>query len=198
MRTGICGRHAAALAGLAIALTVMLPTAIATAGEITEYATDADDLLQQGKPAEALGAFDKATDAFWAASPLQVRLALFATSVEGYGQYTPVTTAAFKSGDSVTVYLEPVGYGYTLGDSAVTVAFTTGLEIRTPGGLVLAKTDDFGKLEWHGRTKSREVHAAVKVTLPELKPGDYQLVLTLGDAASGKSTAVTLPFSIVE
>jgi hypothetical protein len=42
------------------------------------------------------------------------------------------------------------------------------------------------------------VHAAIGVALPDLKPGDYQLLLTLNDAASGKSATATLAFSVVE
>ncbi|MEX0853510.1 MAG: hypothetical protein WD036_09560, partial [Bauldia sp.] len=73
-----------------------------------------------------------------------------------------------------------------------------GLEIRTPGGLVLAKADDFGDLTWQGNATTRAFHAAVSVALPELKPGSYVLRLTLADRASAKTTTVELPFTIVE
>ena len=197
MGTGICRRSVAATAGLAFLVAGGLSTA-ASAGAITNFATDADNLLQQGKPAEALAAFDQATDAFWAASPLQFRVALFASSVKGFGQYEPRPDANFRSGDKAIVYLEPVGYGFTPAASAFTVAFTTAIEIRTAGGILLAKADDFGKLEWTGRTKSHEIQTAVNVTLPTLKPGNYKLTLTLSDAATAKQASVTLPFSIVE
>ena len=69
------------------------------------------------------------------------------------------------------------------------------IEIHTPGGLVLAKSADFGRLEWHARSKTREVHATLKLPLPKLKPGDYQLLMTLRDQGSPKTATVTLPFS---
>ena len=197
MGMGICRRSVVAAAGLALLVAGGLSTT-ATAGAITNDATDADNLLQQGKPAEALAAFDHAADAFWAASPLQFRVAVFASSVKGFGQYEPLADASFHSGDTATVYLEPVGYGFTPADSAYTVAFTTGIEIRTAGGILLAKADNFGRLEWQGRTKNYAVPAVVNVTLPVLKPGDYKLLVMVTDAASVKQASVTLPFAIVE
>ncbi len=197
MGMGICRRSVVAAAGLALLLAGGLSTA-ASAGAITDLATNADSLLAEGKPAEALSAFDQATDAFWAASPLQFRVAMFAASVKGFGQYEPVAEASFRSGDTATVYLEPVGYGFAGADGAFTVAFTPAIEIRTAGGILLAKADDFGRLEWQGRARSHEVHAAVNVTLPTLKPGKYTLKLTLTDVATAKQATVTLPFAIVE
>ncbi len=198
MGKGIRRGSAIAVIGAIVAFATIVPAELAVAGEITEFATDADDLLQQGKPQAALDAFNKATDAFWAASPLQVRTALFAASITGFGQYEPRADNKFRSGDTATIYAEPVGYGFTSGDDAFTAAFTAGIEMRTAGGLVLAKVDDFGRLEWHGRTKSHAIHLAVNVVLPTLKPGDYRLVLTLTDAATAKAAAITLPFSIGE
>ncbi len=82
--------------------------------------------------------------------------------------------------------------------SAYTVAFTTGIEIQTAGGILLAKADNFGRLEWQGRTKNYAVPAVVNVTLPVLKPGSYKLLVMVTDAASAKQASVTLPFAIVE
>ena len=195
MGMGICRRSVGAAAGLALLAAGSFTTS-ALAGAITDHATSAETFLQQGNPGEALGAFDQATDAFWVALPLQFRAALFASVVKGFGQYEPRADASFHSGDTAIVYLEPVGYGFTPAGSSFAVAFTTGIEISTVGGILLAKADDFGRLEWNGRSRSREVHAAVNVTLPTFKPGDYRLKLTLTDAATAKQASVTLPFTI--
>jgi hypothetical protein len=78
------------------------------------------------------------------------------------------------------------------------VALATGLEIRTPGGLILAASANAGEVTWEGRTSSHEVGAKVEVALPRLAPGDYVLRLTLSDSATAKSGSVELPFAIVE
>ena len=197
MGMGICRRSVGAAVGLALLAAGNLTTT-ALAGAITDQATSAETLLQQGNPGEALGAFDKATDAFWAAVPLQFRVALFASSVKGFGQYEPRADTSFHSGETAIVYLEPVGYGFTPAGSSFSVAFTTGIEISTVGGILLAKADDFGQLQWDGHSQSRAVHAAINVTLPTVKPGDYRLKLTLTDVTTAKDASVTLPFTIVE
>lgn len=195
MGMGICRRSVIAAAAAALLAAGGLP---AMAGTIADSANQAESLLQQGKPADALAAFDKAADEFWAASPLQFRVALFASSVKGFGQYEPRGDVPFHSGDTATVYLEPVGYGFTADGPSFTVAFTPGIEIRTAGGILLAKADNLGELAWHGRARSHEVQAAVSVTLPTLKPGDYRLKLTLTDAATAKQASVTLPLTIAK
>jgi hypothetical protein len=193
MGMGICRRSLVAAAGVMLLAAGGQP---AMAGPIADAADQAESLLQQGKPADALSAFDKATDAFWAASPLQFRVATFASSVKGFGQYEPRGDTPFRSGDTAIVYLEPVGYGFATDGPSFTVAFTPGIEIRTAGGILLAKADNLGQLAWHGRNRSHEVQTAVSVTLPTLKPGDYRLKLTLTDAATAKQASVTLPFTI--
>jgi hypothetical protein len=155
-----------------------------SAGEIADRAAEADSLIAAGKPGEALTAFDKAAQAFWDASPLQFRVALLADEVGGFGDY------------KVTLYVEPVGFGtQQIGDD-IKSALAADIEIRTPGGLVLAKADNFGGVEWTG--KRREVNATITLPLPKLKPGDYQLVVTFRDLYSPKKATETLPFSIAE
>ena len=191
------GRRAAAacLAALIVASPLVGP---ATAGEIADKATLAETLLGRGYGEAALAAFDKATDAFWAASPLQLRVITFADSVEGYGNYVPRPDATFRKGDTLRLYFEPVGYGFTLIGDGVRAAIAVDVEIRTPGGLILGSAEDFVRLEWKGKTPMHEVHATVATPLPDLKPGEYLLVLTLRDQGTSKTSDVTLPFTIVE
>ncbi len=183
-----------ATAGAALALA-----AAAHAGPVADNATDAETRAAAGDGAGAVAAFDAAADAFFDAAPLTFRVATFADDVAGFGKYTPHADTAFKAGATATVYLEPIGYGFTRDGDGYRVDYGTALEIRTPGGLILGKTDDFGKLSWSGRGKSHEVQAVVSFPLPTaLKPGDYELLLTLKDEASAKSATATLPFTIVE
>ena len=116
--------------------------------------------------------------------------------MKGFGQYAPRGDKMFKPGERATIYLEPFGYGFAETGDGFEVALASDIEIRTPGGLILAKAADFGSLEWSGREKSREVHATIGIDLPQLKPGDYEIVLTLRDKTGPKTTTATLPFSV--
>ncbi len=193
------------LSGVAFALCTAValgaPAHPALARPIADGAAQAEQAITAGDAKGAIAAFDGATDAFWNAVPLAFRVATFATGISGFGQYTPVGDATFHAGDAVSIYLEPVGYGFLPADSGsgYAVRYRTGIEIRTPGGLILGKTDDFGTAEWTGEAKSHEVQAVVAVTLPAaLKPGSYLLLLTLTDVATQKQATTTLPFTIAE
>ncbi len=153
MMAAICRRGSVAGAALAGGLLFAAATG-AAAGPIADDASQAESLLAAGKAADALAAFDQATNAFWSASPLEFRTVLFADQVSGYGRYTPHQGSTYKAGDTPVIYLEPVGYGFSEADGLSRIGIKTGLEIRTPGGLILAKTDDFGELEWKGLAKT--------------------------------------------
>jgi hypothetical protein len=191
------GRVAAPLLIAAVTATLGASSP-AAAGEIADKAALAETLIGRGYDEAALAAFDKAVDAFWAASPLQLRVITFADSVGGYGNYVARGDTKFRKGDTLRIYFEPVGYGFTLVGDGVRAAIAVDVEIRTPGGIILGSAEDFVRLEWKGQTPMHEVHASVATPLPDLKPGEYQLVLTLRDQTSAKTKEVTLPFTVVE
>ena len=186
-----------AVAGIAALAAAGLPSG-AGAGEIGDEAAAAEALLMEGKAPEALAAFERATAAFWDETPLQLRDAAFADAVEGYGQYRARADADFRAGNTATIYVAPVGYGFLTAGETLSLRLTAAVQIVTPGGLVLARADDFGDIAWRGRAPRREFHAAIGVPLPDLKAGDYALTLTITDSATTKSASVTLPFAIVE
>lgn len=180
----------------AVLMTSAMLAGPAAAGPLADNAAKAEAMLASGDTTQAVTAFEAATDAFWAGLPFVLKTAVFADSVEGYARYTPKDGTVFRSGDTATVYLEPIGYEYTKDGDLYRAAFSTTLQIRTPGGLILATSDDFGDLVWEGRTPSREVPLTVSVALPELKAGDYELELTLTDEASDEMATAVFSFSV--
>jgi len=170
----------------------------AEAGDIADKAALAERLVERGYPEAALAAFDKSVDAFWAATPLQLRVIAFADSVAVYGSYVPRADTTFRNGDTLRVYFEPVGYGFATDGDGVRAEIAVDVEIRTPGGLILGKAKDFAKLGWTGMRPMHEVQATVETRLPFLKPGEYLLLMTLRDANSSKSKDVSLPFTVAE
>jgi len=184
-----------ALAALATIGPALAATA-ASAGDIADKAGQAESLLSAGKPQEALAAFDAATGDFWAALPLSARVATFVDSVDGYGNYHALAEASFKPGDTVKIYVEPVGYGFSEEGSAFRATLAADLEVKTPGGLIFGKASDFARLTWSSREKLYQVHATIASPLPALKPGDYVLSLTLRDLNSPKTATISLPFKV--
>jgi hypothetical protein len=170
----------------------------AGAGEIADKAALAEKLIDRGYAEAALAAIDKAVAAFWEESPLQLRTIAFVDSVAGYANYTPREDAVFRNGDTLRLYFEPVGYAFAPDGDGVGASIAVDVQIRTPGGLILATAEDFATLAWRGRTPMREVQGTLETKVPFLKPGEYLLLLTFRDANSDKTRDVTLPFSVAE
>ena len=171
----------------------------AGAGEIADKAALAETLVGRGYGEAALAAFDKATAAFWAALPLQLRVIAFADSISDYGNYVARPDSTFRTGDTLRLYFEPVGYTFAPDRDGVRAAISIDVEIRSPSGLIFGSAEDFVRLAWKGRTPMYEVHASVAMPLPgNLRPGPYLLLLTLRDQGSPKTVDVTLPFTIGE
>lgn len=150
-------------------------------------AAEAESLLQAGEPSTAFDALEAAVDAFWREAPLTIKDARFDS--EGNG-------ATFAPSAQVGIHLRPLGYGFEPVGNGNRVALDAGIEIRTPGGLILAETDDFGRLEWTGAGKNRNFAGRISIAMPDLKPGDYELLLTLTDQATRKTASIVLPFAI--
>jgi hypothetical protein len=183
--------------GRAVAATgiVLCLATAAVAGEVANKAAEAEALLQTGQAGPAFEALSDAVDSFWASAPLTIKQAYFVTGEDG-ARFSPRPDGPFRSGETARVHLEPLGYGFSEDSGAFRIVLSTSIEIRTPGGLILAKTGNFGRLEWTGPAKSRTFNGRVGIDLPELKAGDYELLLTVNDEATHKTASVTLPFSV--
>jgi hypothetical protein len=169
-------------------VTALIAAGPAAAGEAADALADAEAAVVAGDGAAAWTAFDRAVELFWADAPLALRAAAL-TGAEGAPP--PVT---YASGDVLRVVLAPVGYGWTPIADAFRIRLAIDLELVTRGGVVLADIADFATLEHTGPDRTREFAATLSVTLPELRPDEYELRLVLRDAATGKSAAVPLPF----
>ncbi len=188
-----------ALAGAIViaASTIFLATPT-LADEVSDKATVAENLLQSGEPNAAFEALDSAVDAFWTIAPLTIRQAHFVTQGAGGDRLARPSDEPFMSGETVAIHVEPLGYGFRRDGDDFQMIITTGIEIRTFGHLILAKSLDFGRFEWSGQVKNRAFAGQISIDLPDLKPGDYEILLTLNDQASQKTASVTLPLTIAQ
>jgi len=187
------------LVALAVAALAISVPAGADAADATDLMAKAERLLGDGDAAAAIATMDEAVSAFWDTLPLHIRTAEFVEpgSVTQFSQYRPVS-GAFRSGDVMSVYLEPVGYGLSPAGDRQTVDISAGIEIRSPGVIVYARAPGFAQLGWTGRTGTRELHGTLTLEVPALAPGSYELKIDLTDGATGKQTEVNLPFAVEE
>jgi hypothetical protein len=171
-----------------IVATLAVAAGQAAAGEAADALATAEAAVAAGDAAEAWTAFDRGVELFWAEAPLALRTAALV------GADGAPARAAYASGDVLRVLLAPLGYGWTPIADAFRIRLAVDVVLATRAGIVLADIADFAVLEHTGPDRTREFAATLSVTLPELRPDDYELRIVLRDAATGKSAAVTLPF----
>lgn len=141
----------------------------------------------------ALAAYDQA----WNASGLAFTKVTFTDGgATGYGQYTPRTNTVFTDEEALTVYAEPVGYGFRESDGSFAYELTASFRLLNLSGQVLAEQDNFATFAGEGRTKKRELSAALTFQFSGLPAGDYQLETRFQDEIGGSQSTVTLPFSV--
>ena len=63
---------------------------------------------------------------------------------------------------------------------------------------MLAEQDNFAAFSGKGRSKQRELAAALSFQFSGLPAGDYELETRFTDETGGKEAAFTLPFTIAD
>lgn len=147
-----------------------------------------------------IGRADAALSDAWAKSPLTIARAVFvAERASGYGIYQE-RPAAFKAGEPLITYAEPVGYGYReLGKDTYEFGFTVDFVVKTADGRILAGQENFARLDLRSHRRNREFMLTLTLDVTGLTPGAYKLEYRLHDiSGNGKTAGFEQPFSIVQ
>lgn len=166
------------------------------AGPVADAGARAEALSGEGKTLAALSALDDAVDAVWTAAPLTFRKALPVARAAGFGLYQARPDARYRVGETVTVYVEPVGFLYGRSGAFYTIGLVAGLAIENGSGQVLAEARDLFDVAVRSRHKNREFNLSLSFAMPDLKPGDYVGTFTVRDRHSQKSGSFDIPFSV--
>jgi hypothetical protein len=142
---------------------------------------------------------DAAVIEAWNATPLSIRKAVFVSQhPNGYGEYAERPNNAFKQGEKLVAYAEPVGYGWKdAGDGKYQFGFTVDFVIKSPDGKVLGGQENFADLTQTSYARNREFMVILNLSLSDAPPGDYVVEYKLHDIASNKTATFSLPFKIV-
>ena len=150
-------------------------------------------------PATEFTAAQDAYDAAWKANGLAFVVATFTQDGgTAYGQYTPRSGSEFQGDEVLSIYAEPVGYAFTETDGVFAFDLTASYRLLNSSGQVLAEQENFAEFAGQGRSKQRELAAALSFQFSGLPAGAYQLETRFKDQADGKEAGFTLPFSIAE
>lgn len=171
-------------------------SSFAAAGPVVDAATRAEALQADGDAVGALNALNDAVGIVWDASPLAFRKVAVVDGASGYGIYEMRGDTTFRPDEKLTVYVEPVGFGYGSSDGAASIGFTADLAIENATGQVLSETDDVFSLSTPSAPGKREFYMSLSFTVPYLRPGDYNAIFTVHDQNSDKTGTFEVPFSI--
>ncbi|QDG79180.1 hypothetical protein [Labrenzia sp. PHM005] len=137
-------------------------------------------------------------DAAWSANGLAFSTVTFTNGTStGYGQYTAKSEASFAAGEPIALYAEPVGYAFDQSSEGYSYKLSASYKLLNQSGQVLSEQDDFAAFTGTGRSKQRQLSAALTFQFDGLPAGDYQLLATFSDAIGGKSASFTLPFAVI-
>ncbi|WP_420411999.1 hypothetical protein [Roseibium sp.] len=143
---------------------------------------------------DALNGYDSA----WSANGLAFSTVTFTDGTStGYGQYTAKDGASFAAGEPIALYAELVGYAFDQSSEGYSYRLSASYKLLNQSGQVLSEQDDFAAFTGTGRSKQRQLSAALTFQFDGLPAGDYQLLATFSDAIGGKSASFTLPFAVI-
>ncbi len=112
-------------------------------------------------------------------------------SVEGYGIYEPHNSTAFKPGEKISLYVEPIGYAYKQIQSLNLMNFTADLLVSDKTGRVLTGFQDLPISTILSHHKNKELILTIGLTQTSPFPvGDYILKYIIHDAVSGNSFSI--------
>ena len=169
------------------------------AGPIADKGREAETLAGSGDPLKAFEALDAAAEQIWNEMPLTIRKVLLVESAEGYGIYAPRESSVYKSGESIRIYTEPVGFGY--GRTALggyEVAFDVDFAVTDESGEEVLNEEDFLAFAMPLRYRNREFQLTLAVNLDGAPAGRYTGTFLMKDKHSEKTASFSVPFEISE
>ena len=181
-------------AGLLFAAVIGLTMA----GAIPSIAQTSTPLLSAD---EALAELDRLNDEVakvWASSPLAFRNVSLVNSVEGFGDFERRDGNTLNAGETLMVYVEPVGFTYVLENGRYSFALAADLSIESDAGQIIVDGADLFSINDNSRVRIREFHMVLSVKIPDIKAGGYKAVYRVRDMNSGKTGSFSVPFTTGE
>ncbi|OLP53871.1 hypothetical protein BJF92_04615 [Rhizobium rhizosphaerae] len=172
----------------------------AMAGPLADAAAQAEAQAAAGDAAGARVTMETAFGAFSAGLPMSISRATFVRAEpSGYAMYEPRGDSAFKPGESLISYIEPVGLSWAPAPEAgkLETRFTVDFDILDPKGTVLAGQKAFGDFRFVSYQRNQEIYATLTIDVTGAPPGAYVLRFRFNDAKSDKTASVEQPFTIV-
>lgn len=125
-------------------------------------------------------------------------------SEQGFGVYSAHTSDVFRPGDTIALYVEPVGFSHTpvldeQGETQYQMNLTARVAIEDESGNLLATIEDLPPFELVSHHKNTELFMTVIVTQQEPFPeGMYRLTYEIGDGQTGETMQLTKEIRVAQ
>ena len=138
-------------------------------------------------------------EAFWQRAPLLLNNVRFVQGTgNSYGIYDPRPTAAFRAGEPIYLYLEPVGYTLKKNPTGLyEFGFSADFTVKDAAGKVLGGQTGFADLNFRSWNFNTEVALTFTYRFSGLKKGSYKVVTVVHDKFSDKRATVEQAFTIL-
>ena len=171
------------------------------ASEEKDYINRALELIDEEKYNEAVEELEEALMVVRSKSDLEfVNVTFTDEEAWGFGMYDQRENAIFAQGETFLMYGEARNYTIKeIKKDLYEIYLKEDIYILDKNNNVLFKQEDF--LDYHITSHSKNFDLFINNTLTQTSPfpvGDYKFLLVLKDVFSGKTTEVTIDFTVVE
>ncbi len=171
------------------------------ASEEKDYIDRALKLIDEEKYNEAVEELEEALMVVRSKSDLEfVNVTFTNEEAWGFGMYDQRENAIFAQGETFLMYGEARNYTIKeIKKDLYEIYLKEDIYILDKNNNVLFKQEDF--LDYHITSHSKNFDLFINNTLTQTSPfpvGDYKFLLVLKDVFSGKTTEVTIDFTVVE
>lgn len=189
------------LLGLILIFIITGLAIFSLASEEKDYINEALKLIDEEKYNEAVVELEEALMVARSKANLEfVNITFTDEEAWGFGMYNQREDAIFAQGETFLMYGEARNYTIKeIKKDLYEIYIKEDMYILDKNNNVLFKQEDF--LDYHITSHSRNFDLFITNTLTQTSPfpvGDFKFLLILKDVFSGKTTEVTIDFTVVE
>jgi hypothetical protein len=187
--------------GLVLILIITSLATFSFASEEKDYINRALKLIDEEKYNEAIVELEEALMVVKSKANLEfINVKFTDEEAWGFGMYNQREDAIFAPGETFLIYGEARNYTIKeIKKDLYEIYIKEDMYILDKNNNVLFKQEDF--LDYHITSHSKNFDLFITNTLTQTSPfpvGDYKFLLVLKDVFSGKTTEVTIDFTVVE